>query len=78
MWSAPNAQDKIKGTDVVVSTNHVIFLTYRFKKLISLLTSTIFVLGTSESVSYFLEFSWIWVILKNKDVYILQVGNQIY
>ena len=48
MWLAPNAQDKIKGVDVVVSTNHVTFLTNRFSRLISLPTSTIFVLGTSD------------------------------
>ena len=53
------AQDKIKGVDIVGSINHVTFLTNRFPKQISLLTSTIFVLGTGESVSYFLEFSCI-------------------
>ena len=47
MRSAPNAQDKIKGADVVVSTNNVIFLSNRFPRLISLLTSAIFVSGTS-------------------------------
>ena len=46
MRSAPNARDKIKGADVVVSTNHVTFLTNRFPRLICLLTSTIFVSGT--------------------------------
>ena len=45
MWSAPDAQDEIKGADVILSTNHVTFWTNRF--LISLLTSTIFVSGTS-------------------------------
>ena len=44
---APNARDQIKGVDIVVSTNHVTFLTNRFPRLISLLTSTIFVSGTS-------------------------------
>ena len=52
MRSAPNARDKIKGADVVVSINHVTFL-------IGLPTSTIFVSRTSESVSYLLEFSCI-------------------
>ena len=47
MQLAPNARDKIKVTDVVVSTNHVTFLTNRFLRLISLPTSAIFVLGTS-------------------------------
>ena len=47
MWSAPNAWDKIKGADVVVNTNHVIFLTNNFLRLISLLTSTVFVSETS-------------------------------
>ena len=43
MWSASNVCDRIKGADVVVSTNHVTFLTNRFPGLISLPTSTIFV-----------------------------------
>ena len=47
MWSASNVRDKIKGDDVVMSTNHVTFLTNRFSRLISLPTSTIFVSGTS-------------------------------
>ena len=47
MWSAPNARDKIRDADVIVSTNHVTFLTNRFLRLISLPTSTIFVSGTS-------------------------------
>ena len=38
---------KIKGSDVVVSTNHVTFLTNRFPRLINLSTSVIFVSGTS-------------------------------
>ena len=38
---------KIKVADVVVSTNHVTFLTNRFPRLISLSTSAIFVSGTS-------------------------------
>ena len=38
---------------IVGSINHMTFLTNRFLKL-SLPTSTIFVFGTSESVSYFL------------------------
>ena len=48
MWSAPNAWGKkIKVADVVVSTNRVTILTNRFQRLISLLTSAIFVSGTS-------------------------------
>ena len=47
MQSAPNARDKIKVADVVEITNHVTFLTNRFLRLISLPTSTIFVLVTS-------------------------------
>ena len=47
MQSAPNARDKIKVADVVVSTNHVTFMTNRFSRLISLPTSAIFVSGTS-------------------------------
>ena len=47
MQKVPNARDKIKVADVVVSTNHVTFLTNRFPRLISLLTSAIFVSGTS-------------------------------
>ena len=47
MWSAPNAQNKIKVADLVVSTNHLIFLSNRFPRLISLPMSTIFFLGTS-------------------------------
>ena len=38
MWSTPNARDKIKDVDVVVSTNHVTFQTNRFCRLISLPT----------------------------------------
>ena len=45
--------DKIKGADIVESINHMTFQTNRFSRLISLQTSTIFVSGTSESVSYF-------------------------
>ena len=47
MRSAPNARDKIKVADVVVSTNHMIFLANWFPRLISLPTSTIFISGTS-------------------------------
>ena len=47
MQSVPNARDKIKVADVVVSTNHVTFLTNRIPSLISLPTSAIFVSGTS-------------------------------
>ena len=55
------ARDKIKGAGVVGNINRVTFLTNRFSKLISLPTST---MGTSESVSYFLEFPCITAILK--------------
>ena len=58
------AWDKIKCTDIVDIINHVTFLTNRFSRLISLPTSTIFVSETSESVSYFLEFSCITAILE--------------
>ena len=47
MQSAPNVRDKIKVADVVVSTNHVSFLTNRFPRPISLPASDIFVSGTS-------------------------------
>ena len=47
MQSAPNARDKIKVGDVVVSTHHVTFMANRFPRLISLPTSAIFVSGTS-------------------------------
>ena len=47
MRLAPNARDKIKVADVVVSTNHVTFRTNIFPRLISFPTSTIFVSGTS-------------------------------
>ena len=40
-------RDKIEVVDVVVSTNHVVFLANRFPRLISLPTSAIFVSGTS-------------------------------
>ena len=58
------ARDKIKGVDIVGSINHVTSLTNRFPKLINLPTSTIFVSETSESVSYFQEFSCITIIWK--------------
>ena len=47
MQSAPKLRDKIKVADVVVSTNHVTFLTNRFPRLISLAMSAIFVSGAS-------------------------------
>ena len=50
------AQDKIKGADIVGNTNHMTSLTNRLPKLISLPTSTIFVLGTSELGFYFQGF----------------------
>ena len=53
------SQDKIKGAFVVGSINHVTSMTNSFSKIISSPTSTIFVSGTSESVSYFLEFFFI-------------------
>ena len=53
MWSAPNARDTIEDADIVVSTNHVTFLTNRFSRLISLPTSTIFVSGTSGITAIF-------------------------
>ena len=55
-------RDKIKDADIVGSINHVISLTNKFLKLISLPMSTIFVSGTRELVSYFQEFSCITVI----------------
>ena len=45
------AWDKIRGADIVGSINDMTFLNNRFSKLISL------PIGTSDSVSYFLEFS---------------------
>ena len=48
MQSTPNARDKIKVTDIVVSTNHGTSLTNRFPRLISLLTCAMFVSGTSS------------------------------
>ena len=39
MWSAPNVRGKIKDVDVVVSPNHVAFLTNGFSRLISFSTS---------------------------------------
>ena len=47
MELAPNAREKIKVADVVMSSNHVVFLANRFSRLISLPTSAIFVSGTS-------------------------------
>ena len=47
MESARNVRDKIKVADVVVSTNHVTFLTNGFLRLITLPKSAIFVSGTS-------------------------------
>ena len=58
MQSVSKSWDKIKVADVVVSTNHVTFLTNRFSRLISLLTSDIFVSETSG----------ITAILKNRSV----------
>ena len=47
MQSSSNAQDKIKVAYKVVSRNHMIFMTNSFPRLISLPTSTNFILGTS-------------------------------
>ena len=47
MQSAKSARDKIVVVEVVVSTNHVTFLTNRFLRLISLPKSAIIVLVTS-------------------------------
>ena len=47
MQSAPNAQEKVQVADVVVRTNHVIFLTNMFPPLISLPIPDIFFSGTS-------------------------------
>ena len=47
MQSAPNALDKIKVADVVVSSNHMTFLTNRLPTLVSLQMAAIFVSGTS-------------------------------
>ena len=69
MQSPPNTRDKIKVADIVVSTNHVIFLTNRFPSLISLPLSAIFVSGTSG----------ITAILKYRSVNLIvsKVGNRI-
>ena len=53
MWSAPN--DKIKGADVILCTNHVTLLTNRFTRLISLQISTIFFSGTTTQ-TYILKY----------------------
>ena len=53
-----------KSADVGATINHVTSLTNWFPKLISLPKSTIFVSEASESVSNFLEFSYITAILK--------------
>ena len=49
MQLAPKSRDKkkIKVADVVVSTNHVTFLTNRFPRLTSLPTSALFASRTS-------------------------------
>ena len=47
MHSAPKSLDKIDVADVVVSRNHVTFLTNRFPRLISLPTSASFILEIS-------------------------------
>ena len=47
MQLAPNARDKFKIADVVMSANQVTFLASKFPRLISLPTSAIFVSGTS-------------------------------
>ena len=65
MWSAPNARDKIKVADVVVSTNHVSFLANRFPRLICLPMSAICVSGTSG----------ITAILKYRSVNPIELSN---
>ena len=40
-------RDEIEVGDVVLSTDHVVLLAYRFPRLISILMSAIFVSGTS-------------------------------
>ena len=58
MWSVPNTQDKNKGADVVLSTNHVNFLINKLSRPTDLPTPTIFVSGTSSFTA----------ILKHKSV----------
>ena len=64
MWSAPNARDELKGAVVAESINYVTFLTNRCSRLINIPPFTIFVSGTSESVSYILELPWTTAIIK--------------
>ena len=79
MQSAPNARDKIKVADVVVSTNHMTFLTNRFPRLISLPTSAIFVSRTSgitdilkyRSVESYIYIFFIIYSLQSNKVFIL-------
>ena len=68
MQSATNAWNKIKVVDIVVSTNHVTFLTNRFPRLISILTSALFVSGTRG----------IMAILKYRSVNPIRLINEIY
>ena len=76
MQSAPNARDKIKVADVVVSTNHVTFLTNRFPRQISLPTSTVFVSGTSGITAILKYKSVNPIYLKEKQLYIFyQLDN---
>ena len=51
MKSAPKMRDEIEVVDEVVSTDHVVLLANRFPRLISILTSTIFVSRTSGITS---------------------------
>ena len=51
MEHAPKTREKIEAADVVLSTNDVVFLANRFPRLISALTSAIFVSGTSGITS---------------------------
>ena len=44
-------REKIEVADVVLSTNHVVLLANKFPRLISIVTSTIFVSGTSGITS---------------------------
>ena len=48
---APKTRDEIEVADVVLGTDHVVFLANGFPRLISILTSAIFVSGTSGILS---------------------------
>ena len=69
----------MKVADVVVSTNHVTFLTNMFPRLISLPTSAIFVLGISgitafkiqecKSYIYIYIYKYIYFIIYSQHTY---------